>query len=94
LDGQNVGLEVVEFVIDVEKAFGLSIPDGDLQGLKTPRQFIEYLARRLPEVDPGFGTAASRWTRSEIEQVVDGLLAKSVRKGDITLDTEFRAIFQ
>ena len=85
-----MGLEVVEFVIDVEKALGLAIPDGDTKDLKTPREFVAYLCRRLPEIDPGFGTDAARWTKSEIEQVVEGLLAKSVRRGDLTLDTEFR----
>jgi len=88
-----MGLEVVEFVIDVEKAFGLSIPDHDFGALKTPRELVIYLCRRIPEVDPAFGTAAARWTQAEIQQVVEGLLAKNGRRRDIDLDTDLRSIF-
>ena len=88
-----MGLEAVEFVIDVEKAIGLSIPDHDMGALKTPRELVMYLCRRIPEVDSDFGTPGARWTQEEIQQVVEGLLAKSVRRGDISLDTQFRDIF-
>ena len=32
-----MGLESTEFVIAVEKALGLSIPDSDFRGMRTPR---------------------------------------------------------
>src|SRR4030095_15239264 len=92
-DPVAMGLEAVEFVIAVEKAFRLSIPDGTMNDIGTPRELVGYLLRRIPEVDPGFGTPTARWTQTEIEQVVEGLLVKSVGRGDISLDTDFRAIF-
>jgi hypothetical protein len=88
-----VGLEVVEFVLDLEKALGFSINDRDVNGMTTPRELVTYLCTRLPEVDPGFGTNSGRWTRAGIEQVVEGLLAKNSGRSDISLDTDFRDIF-
>jgi hypothetical protein len=89
-----MGLEIVEFVTDVERALGISIPDRDVNGLGTPRELVAYICRRLQEVDPGFGTKAARWGRSEIELVIEGLLAKSARRSDLTLDTDLRSIFR
>jgi len=87
-----MGLEAVEFVIDLEKALGFSIPDRDA-GWRTGRELVTYLCRRMPEIDPGFGGSSARWTRAEIEQVVEGLLAKVARRADINLDTDLRSIF-
>jgi hypothetical protein len=42
-----VGLTIVEFVMEVEEAFGISIPDEDL-GIETPRELVEYLLPRIP----------------------------------------------
>jgi hypothetical protein len=88
-----MGLEAVEFVLDLEKALGLSIPDGDTESWSTGRELVRYLCRRMPEVDPRFGSASARWTVAEIEQVVEGLLAKVARGMDITLDADFKSIF-
>ena len=87
-----MGLETVEFIIDLEKALGLSIPDREC-GWRTGRELVAYLCRRMPEIDPAFGSDSARWTLSEIEQVVEGLLAKSGRRADVNLDTDFRSIF-
>lgn len=43
-----MGLDLVEFVMDVETAFDLRIPDTDAESILTPRQLIDYLAKRLP----------------------------------------------
>jgi hypothetical protein len=80
-----MGLEAVEFVIDVEKAFGLSIPDRDFNELSTPRKLVGYLVGRLP---------GDLWTKAEIEQVVEGLLAKASGRADFALDADFRSIFR
>lgn len=47
-----MGLEGVEFVMSVEEAFGLAIPDKDAQTLITPRHLVKYLESRL---GPGKG---------------------------------------
>jgi hypothetical protein len=88
-----MGLEVVEFIIDLEKAFGLSIPDRDVDW-RSGRELVTYLCGRMPEIDPGFGSTSARWTRVEIEQVVEGFLAKTVPRADVSLDTDFRSIFR
>jgi acyl carrier protein len=43
-----MGLDIVEYVIALEGAFGIEIPDADAVGLETPRLLIDYLASRLP----------------------------------------------
>ncbi len=42
-----MGLDGVEFVLAVEEAFGLAIPDEDAQLLVTPGHVVDYLERRL-----------------------------------------------
>jgi hypothetical protein len=42
-----VGLESTEFVIAVEKALGLAIPDGDFRAARTPRELVNYLVGRM-----------------------------------------------
>lgn len=43
-----MGLDITEFVISVEEAFRLTIPDKDAQEIATPRHLIDYIAQRLP----------------------------------------------
>ncbi|MGV3517288.1 acyl carrier protein [Luteitalea sp.] len=43
-----MGLDLVEFVMATEDAFGLAIPDSDAAGLTTPGLLVEYLEGRLP----------------------------------------------
>ena len=43
-----MGLDVVEFLMSVEEAFQVTIPDQDAQALVTPRRLIDYLTDRLP----------------------------------------------
>jgi hypothetical protein len=43
-----MGLDVVEFVMAVEDAFGLAVPDAEAERLTTPGRLIDYLAGRLP----------------------------------------------
>jgi hypothetical protein len=88
-----MGLESTEFAIALEKALGLSIPDSQFRGARTPRELVSYLIGRIPEVDSGFGTVGARWTKAEIEQVVEGLLAKASGRTDVDFDEDFRNIF-
>ena len=88
-----MGLEFTEFAIALEEALDFSIPDSDFRGARTPRELVNYLIGRIPEVDSGFGTAGARWTKAEIEQVVEGLLAKASGRADFDFDEDFRNIF-
>jgi hypothetical protein len=87
-----MGLESVEFILDLEKAVGFLIPD-DHAVWRTGRELVEYLCRRMPEVDLGFGSPSARWTQLDLEQVVEGLLVKNGRLKDADLDTDFRSVF-
>jgi hypothetical protein len=63
-----VGLTINEFVMAVEEAFGITIPDEDL-GITTPRDLVEYLLPRLvPPCDPNSGLS---W-RSRVRAPLDG----------------------
>ncbi len=48
-----MGLDLVEFVIAIEDAFELPIPDADIEPLTTPASLIEYLAGRLSVAESG-----------------------------------------
>jgi len=43
-----MGLDLIEFTLALEDAFGVSIPDSDLARLDTPGRVIDYLVERLP----------------------------------------------
>ena len=79
-----MGLEEVEFVLALEQALGIEIPDVDTPSIRSPRQLIGYLENRLL---PG------RWSRDELERVVEGLLLDACGHANFTLDSEFRDIF-
>ena len=44
-----MGVDLMEFVFDVEDAFGLHIPDDDAATITTPRKLINYLYERVPQ---------------------------------------------
>lgn len=44
-----MGLDIVEFVMSVEEAFGLRIPDDVATSLTTPRRVIDYVYGQLPQ---------------------------------------------
>jgi hypothetical protein len=46
-----MGLDMVEFVIDVEETFQLAIPDAVAQTINTPRKLIDYIHSQLPHTD-------------------------------------------
>lgn len=48
-----MGLDLLEFTIAVEDAFGISIPDADAERLTTPGLLVDYLETRLHCGDPG-----------------------------------------
>ncbi|HEV8598917.1 MAG TPA: phosphopantetheine-binding protein, partial [Gemmatimonadales bacterium] len=49
-----MGLDAVEFVMAVEAAFAIDIPDTDATQLATPGQLVDYLERRLAPSSASF----------------------------------------
>ena len=43
-----MGLDIVEFIMAVEAAFGVEIADADAARIYTPRDLVTYLRTRLP----------------------------------------------
>ncbi len=48
-----MGLDLVEFIMDVEQSFQLAIPDEDAAGMVTPGILVDYLADKLAETSSG-----------------------------------------
>ena len=48
-----MGLDLVEYVLAVEEAFEIDIPDADAAHLETPAKLIDYLCARLGEASDG-----------------------------------------
>ena len=48
-----MGLDLVEYIMAVEDAFEISIPDADAAYIESPRQLIDYLSSRLGESPDG-----------------------------------------
>ena len=48
-----MGLDLVEYVIAIEEAFEIDIPDADAVHLETPAKLIDYLCDRLGESADG-----------------------------------------
>jgi hypothetical protein len=48
-----MGLDIVEFVIAVEGALDIHIPDKDAERLETPRMLVDYLSQRLGATGQG-----------------------------------------
>jgi hypothetical protein len=42
-----MGLDIIEFVMNVEEKFSIEIPDADAQHLTTPRKLVDYLMTRV-----------------------------------------------
>src|SRR5687767_10653370 len=46
-----MGLDIIEFIMATEVAFGLDISDADAARIATPRDLIAHLRARLPRVE-------------------------------------------
>ena len=71
-----MGLDSVEFVMEVEEIFDLSFPEEDAVKVTTPGQVADFVQRQLalePKTNPGTNQP---WTRDEILEGVLGSLER------------------
>jgi hypothetical protein len=47
-----MGMDAIEFVLRLEDAFGVTIPDRDAAELETAGQWHTYLVARVPNLNP------------------------------------------
>lgn len=84
-----MGLDLVEYVMAVEEAFEVDIPDADAVHLETPAKLIDYLCARLSETadGPPLVQTAFYWLRRALadELVVPrGVIRPSSTVGELT----------
>jgi hypothetical protein len=84
-----MGLDMVEFVMAVEDAFGLAIADADAAYLRTPREVIDHVTRLLP-------TAATDrcLTQRAFYQLRRATVAElGLERANVCADTSLAAVF-
>ncbi len=83
-----MGLDTVEFVMAVEDAFQLKIPDAKAQKMLTPRQVVDYVLACLESAQQG-KVAREGWTRDRVERVIKDLMLEHFAISDFGWDQEF-----
>jgi hypothetical protein len=81
-----MGLEINEFVAEVEHVFRVAIPGKVAVAITTPRELARFIGEQLP--------IAEKAPAAEIEAAVLHLLEKHACRGSaLTVDTHFQDIF-
>lgn len=65
-----MGLALVEVVIVVEDAFGIPIPDEDVDRIATPRALVDYLMEKLAPPPEAFAHSSQRAFTTLCEAIV------------------------
>ncbi|HOX06121.1 MAG TPA: hypothetical protein PK280_06945 [Planctomycetota bacterium] len=68
-----MGLDIAEFVMDVEDEFDIEIPD-DLQKISTVGDFVDWLCKHLNERKPAVDGMS--WSRESVRPRVIRVVAK------------------
>ena len=82
-----MGLDVVEFVLDVENTFGLAIPNEDAERLATPGDVVDYLESRLA---PGSGACLEQRAFHALRRA--GMQVLGRPRSDFRPDVEWDAL--
>ncbi|HEX6049945.1 MAG TPA: acyl carrier protein [Gemmatimonadaceae bacterium] len=86
-----MGLDVVEFIMAVEDAFGLAIPDAEAEQLTSPGRLIDYLAARLPT--GGAAAAACLSQRAFYKLRRATCIRLGTERGAVRTDTPLSILF-
>jgi hypothetical protein len=78
-----MGLDTVEFIMRVEEAFDLSIPNEDAAAITTPRELVDYLMGR-PELDSKLSRGA---VAESVWQILEGELG--IKRAKFREDSRF-----
>jgi hypothetical protein len=82
-----MGLEVNEFVAELEELFGMTIPGEEMVRITTPRQLAGFIHERLTNRE------RTPMSAIDVERQVYRVLIIHAPKADFTLETHFREIF-
>jgi hypothetical protein len=83
-----MGLEAVEFVLAIEDAFGISIPNHEAEQLITPRPLAEYVEQRLPA-----GSSTACHTQRAFHKLRTGIVqAHRIPRSSIRPETPWQDI--
>jgi len=80
-----MGLDIVEYVIAVEDAFGLAIPNRDAARLETPGQLVDYLCTRLTAASDGPSLVQTAFYRLRAALVAELGVSRAAVRPDATL---------
>ena len=92
-NGAMMGLDILEFMVQVEKETGLHIADGDMADLTTARKVIHYLlekSRDQPVADRRQRLSAHPWSADRMEELVCRLIRENFGVVNFSLDDRFR----
>ena len=73
-----MGLDIVEYVMNVEEAFGVMIPDADAERIRTVRMLVDYLHDRA--FVPAPGACLTQRAFYHLRRAVDGRAGLPVRR--------------
>ena len=83
-----MGLVLVELVMAVEERFGVPIPDQETQHLKTPRQLVDFVAKRVATGRPA-ELRVDDWSYEQVQEVVFELIREIAGLSTFDPDAEF-----
>ena len=87
-----MGLDLVEYVMAIEDAFEIAIPDADAGRLTTPAELIEYVCAHLGESSDGAPLAQTAFYRLRAALIVElGVSRDQVRPRTAIADLTHRS---
>ena len=82
---KNMGLDVVELVLEVEETFGIDIPDAVAAEMITPGIMIAYVQNAVASCPD----RSRKWTHDEVRQVIRKIISEQLGVKSFTDTDEF-----
>ncbi|GAA5495946.1 acyl carrier protein [Rubritalea halochordaticola] len=81
----GMGLDGVELIMAVEEEFGVSLDDAEVASLRTPRDLIAAVWKKLEACHDREG----EWTQVRVRQVIRQIIREQLGVNDFSNDAEF-----